>query len=169
MLISLERLKLKVSRNTKGVKKWPWQLPHTKANILKSQNWAKKYIKIDFSKVIFMDKSRVTFDGHDGWAKGWVLFNSDVLVVKIRQQEDGNVMIWVWIVDQTMIVTFKDDERIKLKNAVAILWIRISFRGSSPRLIVSKWSVHLWTAMFLLTYLSLLVNSLKIKDLYERR
>ena len=31
----------------------------TKANILKCQNWAKKYMKIDFSKVIFMEESQV--------------------------------------------------------------------------------------------------------------
>ena len=39
-------------------------------------------MKIDFSIVIFTDESRVTFDGRDGWAKGYISSNSDVFVSK---------------------------------------------------------------------------------------
>ena len=49
------------------VKKCPWQLLFTKTNILKHQNCANKYMKIDFSKVIFRDESPVIFDGPDGF------------------------------------------------------------------------------------------------------
>ena len=53
-----------------SVKTFPRKPPVTKANILKCQNWAKKYMKINFCKVFFTDESWVTFDRPDGWAKG---------------------------------------------------------------------------------------------------
>ena len=43
---------------------------------------AKKYMKIDFSKVILTDESWVAFDWPDGWAKGWILSYSDMPVAK---------------------------------------------------------------------------------------
>ena len=79
------------------------QPPQTKANILNRQNLANKYMKINFSKVIFSDESRMTFDRPDGCAKGWILLNSEVLVAKRRQLGGGSVMIWAGIVDQTII------------------------------------------------------------------
>ena len=42
-------------------------------------------MKINFSKVIFMDESRVTFDGPDEWARGWILSNSHMPVAKRMQ------------------------------------------------------------------------------------
>ena len=36
-----------------------------KVNILKRQNCANEYMKTDFSKVIFTDKSRGTFNSND--------------------------------------------------------------------------------------------------------
>lgn len=33
--------------------------------ILKRQNWPKNYIKIDFSKVLFLDECQVILDGHN--------------------------------------------------------------------------------------------------------
>ena len=56
-------------------------------------------MKIDFSKVISMDKSQETFDRYDEQAKGWILSNSDMHVVKRRQQEDGSVVIWAGIIN----------------------------------------------------------------------
>ena len=72
-----------------GVKKdkSPWQPLLAKSNIVKRQNLAKKYLKIEFSKVNFL---LVTFDGPDGWAKGWIIFNSDVSVAKRKQQRDDS-------------------------------------------------------------------------------
>lgn len=43
---------------------------------------AKKSMKIDISKVIFTEKSRLTFDGQDGGDKGRFLSKSDVRVFK---------------------------------------------------------------------------------------
>ena len=49
-------------------------------------------MKIDFSKVIFMNKSQVTFHGPDKWVKGWILSNSDMSVVKRRLQGDNSMI-----------------------------------------------------------------------------
>ena len=61
-------------------KKSTSQPPLNKANIFMCQNWAKKYMKIDFPKVIFKDRSQLIFDGR---RKGWILSNS--VVAKRRQ------------------------------------------------------------------------------------
>ena len=96
-----------------GLSKKSEQLPLTKANILKHQNWIEKYMKIIFPKVIFPNESGLTFDG---LAKRWVLLNSDVPVAKRRQQVGGSVMIWAQIVDQTIIRPFKVNEAVKINS-----------------------------------------------------
>ena len=50
-------------------------------------------MKIDFSKVIFMDEPQVIFDRSNEWVKGWILSNSDVLVAKRRQQRGSSMMV----------------------------------------------------------------------------
>ena len=67
-----------------SVNKTFWQFL-TKAFILNCQNWAKKYMNIDLSKVIFTVKSWVKFDGHDIRAKRRIVSNSDIPKLK-----DGN-------------------------------------------------------------------------------
>lgn len=96
-----------------SVKKSPRQSLLTKANILNCQNWAKKNMKIDFSKLIFTNLKWHLIDQVDGPH----LSNSDVHVAKRRQQGGGSVMIRVGIVDQTIISSFKVDEAVKLNSA----------------------------------------------------
>ena len=127
-----------------SLKKIPRQLLLTKTNLLKRQNWAKKYTKIDFSKVIITDESGGTFDGPDGLAKGGVLSNSNVAVAKRRQQRGGNVII-------------------------TILCTRLSLNCTRPTIVVLKWSVYLCKKMFILIYQILPVNSLSKNDLMEIR
>lgn len=74
-------------------------------------------MKIDFSTVIFTDKSQEIFDGPDEWAKGWILSDKDMSVAKRRQQGVSCLMIWVEIVDQSIIGPFKVDEAVKLNSA----------------------------------------------------
>ena len=93
--------------------------PLTKANILEHQNWTWKLdMKIDFSKVIFMDESCMTFDWPDGWTKGWILPKADIPLVKRRQKWGSSVMILAEIINQTIIRPFKVDEGVKLNNAI---------------------------------------------------
>lgn len=87
-------------------------------------------MKIDFSTVIFTDKSQETFDRPDVWPKGWILSDSDMPVAKRRQEGVSSVMIWVEIIDQRIIGPFKVDETVKLNSAV--LWTGLSFHGTRP-------------------------------------
>ena len=83
-------------------------------------------MKIDFSKVIFMDESQVTFDGPNGWAKRWILSNSDVPVAK-RIQQGGNSVIWAGIVDQPITGPFNVDAVIKLNSVNSCIFIDKTF------------------------------------------
>ena len=47
--------------------------PISHRNKLKRVSWAKKYMKVDFSKVIFTDECHATLDGPDGWSRGWII------------------------------------------------------------------------------------------------
>ena len=44
--------------------------PLSKANEIKRLAWAKEYMKIDFSNVVFTDECRVTLDEPDGFERG---------------------------------------------------------------------------------------------------
>ena len=78
--------------------------------------WARQNIKTDFSKVIFTDESRVTLDGPDGWAKGWILHDQTAPTRLRRQQGGGGIMIWAGIVDSEIIGPFKVDDGVKLNS-----------------------------------------------------
>ena len=94
ILCELESVKKKKSK----------QLSLAKASKL---SFKKKHMEIVFSKVIFTGESQITFDGPDGWAKGWILSNSDVPMAERRQQESISVMmVWAGNVDETIIEPF---------------------------------------------------------------
>lgn len=69
-----------VSRSTKYsvlndmamMRKAETRSPLNKTHKLKRQEWAKKYLKTDLSKVLWTDEMRVTPDEPDGWARGWI-------------------------------------------------------------------------------------------------
>lgn len=54
------------------VKKAETQPPLNKTHKLKCQDWSKKYLKTDLSKVLWTDKMRVTLDWPDRWARSWI-------------------------------------------------------------------------------------------------
>ena len=74
-------------------------------------------MKIDFSLIIFIDETQVTFDGPDGWVKGWILSNSHMPVAKRRQEVGGCAMILTEIVNQTIIGPFRINKRVKLNHS----------------------------------------------------
>ena len=84
------RLLKNVSYLTKPVKK-PLLTARYK---LKCLDWCRKYMKLDFSNVIFTDESRVTLDGPDGWRRGWVLNECRPTEIIRRQQGDGGINNW---------------------------------------------------------------------------
>ena len=69
----------------------------TGKNQIKRLNWARQYMKLDFSTVIFTDECRATLDGPDGWRKGWVIEGREAPWVVRRQQGGGGVMFWAGI------------------------------------------------------------------------
>ena len=69
-------------------------------------------MKIDFSKIIFMNEFRVTLDAPDGWVKRWIWSNLDVPVAKRRFHESGRY----WYGLELSVKPFKADERVKLNS-----------------------------------------------------
>ena len=88
-----------------------------KSKYFKASKLGQEIHETDFSKVIYTDEYRVTYDGPDWWAKGWILSNLNMLVVKIRQIETDCVMIWAKILHQTIIGPFKVDQKVRLNSS----------------------------------------------------
>ena len=68
---------------------------------------------MNFSKIVFTDESRVTFDRLDGWGNGWTLSKPEVPMTK---KKATSVITWSEIVDQTKIGPLEINERVKLNN-----------------------------------------------------
>lgn len=78
--------------------------------------WAKKYMKTDFKNVLFTDESRLTLDGPDGWARGWVCRGHNSRQFVKRQQGGGGIMIWAGIVGHELVGPFKVEEGVKMNS-----------------------------------------------------
>ena len=76
--------------------------------------WVKKYMKVDFSQVIFTDECRATLDGPDGWAQGWVSSDHTPPIRMARQQGGGGVMFWAAIIDDKLIGPFRVEDGVKI-------------------------------------------------------
>lgn len=79
--------------------------------------WARKYLKMDMSLVLFTDETRATLDGPDGWAKGWVYFGDERHQRLRRQQQGGGVMIWAGIIGDRLVGPVKVPEGVKVTSA----------------------------------------------------
>ena len=114
----------KVSRTTRckalkevaKVRKAQRRPPLNKNHKAKRISWAEKYMKIDFSRVIFTDECRATLDGPDGWARGWITQGQSAPVQLRRQQGGGGVMFWAAIVGDQMIGPFRVEDGVKLNS-----------------------------------------------------
>ena len=100
------------------VKKAEKRPPLSELNQRKRVNWARKYLKLDFSRVIFTDECRATLDGPDGWRRGWVMDANSVPYVMRRQQGGGGVMFWAAIVGSTLIGPFMIDSGVKMNSEI---------------------------------------------------
>ena len=117
----------RILRKVSSVKKSSSQPPISSVNMVKRVKWARQYMKIDFKNVIFTDECRVTLDGPDGWAKGWVLDGEEAPTRMKRQQGGGGVMIWAGIVHRTIIGPFKVDEGVKLNSVSYCAFLEKTF------------------------------------------
>ena len=99
--------------NTKVARKRP---PIAGRNKIKRLNWARQYMKHDFSKTIFTDECRATLDGPDGWRKGWIIEGDQAPWVARRQQGGGGVMFWAGIVKDKLIGPYKVDSSVKMNS-----------------------------------------------------
>ena len=90
--------------------------PLNKMHKIKRVNWATKYLKLDFKKVIFTDECRATLDGPDGWASGWILHGNKPQMRYKRQQGGGGVMFWAAIMNNELIGPFKIKKGVKLNS-----------------------------------------------------
>lgn len=62
--------------------------PITKVHKTKRVEWARKYMKLDFRRVIFTDECRATLDGPDGFRRGWIATNTQI-PQSLRRQQGG--------------------------------------------------------------------------------
>ena len=111
-----KNLRNKTLRKIAMVKKAPKRhliLPRHKEQRL---DWSRRYMKLDFSRVIFTDEMRATLDGPDGWRRGWVLEGETPTGVIRRQQGGGGIMIWAAIVGKRLIGPFKVDKGVKMNS-----------------------------------------------------
>jgi len=78
--------------------------------------WAKQYMKCDFSYVMFTDECRATLDGPDGWTRGWILHDQLAPHRLRRQQGGGGVMFWAAIVGNSLVGPFKVPDGVKMNS-----------------------------------------------------
>ena len=88
----------------------------TKRHKMQRMVWAKKYLKQDFSKVIFTDECRASLDGPDGWSKGWIVEGQDIPFRLRRQQGGGGVMFWAAIVGNSLVGPFRVADGVKMNS-----------------------------------------------------
>ena len=98
----------------KSALKQPPLKPHHKVARL---DWAKSYMKVDFSRVMFTDECRATLDGPDGFARGWVVFKQSPPIRLRRQQGGGGVMFWAALHGENLIGPFRLENGIKMNSA----------------------------------------------------
>ena len=98
------------------VRKPQKQPPLSKLHKRKRVEWAHRYMKTDFKNVIFTDEFRVTLDGPDGWASGWILNGHQPGVRIRRQQGGGGVMFWAGIKGNVITGPFKVELGVKINS-----------------------------------------------------
>lgn len=116
-----------VLRDMAKVKKTETRPPLNKIHKLKRQDWAKKYLKTDFSKVLWTDEMKVTLDGPNGWARGWIS-NGHRAPLWVRcQQGEGGVLVWAAIIEDEVVGPFRVEDGLKLNSQTYCQFLEDSF------------------------------------------
>jgi transposase len=89
--------------------------------------WAEKYMKLDFSRVLFTDEMRATLDGPDGWASGWIPPSGWTASRIRRQQGGGGVMVWAGIIDSTIVGPFLLKDGVKVTAQIYCDFLQENF------------------------------------------
>ncbi|CAJ0968398.1 unnamed protein product [Ranitomeya imitator] len=101
--------------------------PLNKKHKIKCQDWAKKYLKTDFSKVLWTDEMRVTLDGPDGWARGWISKGQRAPLRLRRQQGGGGVLVWPGIFKDELVGPFRVEDGVKLNSQTYCQFLEDNF------------------------------------------
>ena len=117
----------RVLKQVAKVKKTTKRPPLSQKHREKRVEWAKRYMKLDFSKVIFTDECRATLDGPDGWASGWVRDGHSAPTRKRRQQGGGGVMFWAGIVNDELVGPFKVENGVKINSETYCAFLKKNF------------------------------------------
>ena len=94
-----ERQGAKSARNLQLQKTEPYASSFKKKHKEARLTLVKKYIKTNFSNVLFTDKTKIRLDRPQGWTCGWV-DNSRESKYRVRRRQGNGDMIWVTIIEK---------------------------------------------------------------------
>lgn len=114
-------------RNIASVRKPTILPPLKKSHKEKRLAWAKKYMKTDFSTVLFTDECRATLDGPDGWSSGWLRHGCTAPERLRRQQGGGGVMFWAGIIGKELVGPFKIPDGVKITSDSYVQFLKENF------------------------------------------
>lgn len=113
------------------VKKTETRPPLNKIHKLEHQDWAKKYLKTDFLKVLWTDEMKATLDGLDGLAWGRITTGHRAPIQVRRQQGGGGVLVWAAIIKDELVGPFQVEDKLKSTPKPAASFWKISRKKSS--------------------------------------
>ena len=98
--------------------------PLNKTHKFKRQELAKKYLKADFSKVLWTDEMRATLDG---WARGSISNGHRVPLRLRRQQGGGGVLVWAGIIKDELVGPFRVEDGLKINSQTYCQFLEDTF------------------------------------------
>ncbi|CAJ0944200.1 unnamed protein product [Ranitomeya imitator] len=116
-----------ILRDMAKVRKAEKRPPLYKKHEIKRQDWAKKYLKTDFSKVLWTDEMRATLDGPDGWIRGWISKGQRAPLRLRRQQGGGGVLVWAGIIKDELVGPFRVEDGVKMNSQTYCQFLEDNF------------------------------------------
>jgi len=113
--------------------------PLSEINKSKRIKWAKKYLKTDFSTVLFTDECRVSKDGPDSFGRGWSFPGVQKFRWR-RQQGGGGVMFWAGILNDKLIGPFRVPDGVKLDSKGYCDFLRTNLLPVLEDLPITVWN-----------------------------
>ena len=98
--------------------------PLTKIHVQKHLKWAEGNMKVDFSKVLFMDESCDSLNGPDDWSKRLVVNRWDCYKHLRCQQEGGGILICAGIIGDIILGLWNVPDSIKMIADAYIAFFR---------------------------------------------